>query len=83
MHAGFIVIDHFVDIGKLVVDIPSSGNAVLIVEIIDGETVIAVAIEANVTFITLRTVRQRIESVCVVAIVVKVAIVGLQVINEL
>jgi hypothetical protein len=44
MHARFIVIDHLVDIGKLVVYVPSSGNAILIVEIIDGETVTSVAI---------------------------------------
>lgn len=83
MHAGLVIVNHLIDAGKLVVGVPSPGDTVLIVEITDREAVIAITIESNVTFVSLRTVRQRIESISVVSVVVKVAVIGLQVINEL
>jgi hypothetical protein len=83
MHAGLVVVNHLIHAGELVVCVPSPGDTVLIVEVTDREAVIAITIESNVTFVTLRTVRQRIESVSVVSVVVKVAVIGLKVINEL
>ena len=83
MHAGLVVVDHLVDTGELVVYVPCSGNTVLIIEITYREAVIAVTIETNVALVPLGTVRQRIESVGVVTVVVEIAIISLQVINEL
>jgi hypothetical protein len=83
VHAGLVIVNHLIHAGELVVGVPSPGDTVLIVEITDREAVIAITIESNVTFVSLRTVRQRIESVSVVSVVVKVTVIGLKVINEL